>query len=99
GRPPRPCRFAPPGRARGAFSPDLTLASSASHDGPVALSPPARVGYLRGILLRYLARRLAAMVPLLVGTTLIVFVLGRLAPGDPVQLLFGDIRDPVTAAP
>jgi peptide/nickel transport system permease protein len=38
------------------------------------------------------------MVPLLVGTTLIVFVLGRLAPGDPVQILFGDIGDPVTEA-
>jgi len=48
--------------------------------------------------LRYLARRLAAMVPLVLGTTLIVFVVGRLAPGDPVQILFGDISDPVTEA-
>ena len=38
------------------------------------------------------------MVPLIVGTTLIVFVLGRLAPGDPVQILFGDVGDPVTEA-
>ena len=49
-------------------------------------------------MLRYLARRLAAMVPLVLGTTLIVFVVGRLAPGDPVQILFGDISDPVTEA-
>jgi len=48
--------------------------------------------------LRYLARRLAAMIPLLLGTTCIVFVVGRLAPGDPVQILFGDISDPVTEA-
>jgi len=38
------------------------------------------------------------MVPLVLGTTLIVFVVGRLAPGDPVQILFGDISDPVTEA-
>jgi len=49
-------------------------------------------------LLRYLVRRLAGVVPLVIGTTLVVFVLGRLAPGDPVQILFGDIGDPVTEA-
>jgi ABC-type dipeptide/oligopeptide/nickel transport system permease component len=38
------------------------------------------------------------MVPLVLGTTLVVFVVGRLAPGDPVQILFGDIGDPVTEA-
>jgi peptide/nickel transport system permease protein len=48
--------------------------------------------------LRYLARRLGAMIPLVLGTTFIVFVVGRLAPGDPVQILFGDIGDPVTEA-
>jgi peptide/nickel transport system permease protein len=48
--------------------------------------------------LRYVLRRLATMVPLVLGTTLIVFVLGRMAPGDPVQILFGDISDPVTEA-
>ncbi|PYM59502.1 MAG: hypothetical protein DMD79_17515 [Candidatus Rokuibacteriota bacterium] len=47
---------------------------------------------------RYLVGRLGAMVPLIVGTTLIVFVLGRLAPGDPVQILLGDVGDPVTEA-
>jgi peptide/nickel transport system permease protein len=43
--------------------------------------------------LRYLARRLATMAPLVLGTTLLVFALGRLAPGDPVQILFGDRGD------
>ncbi len=47
---------------------------------------------------RYLVRRLAAMIPIVIGATLIVFVFGRLAPGDPVQILFGDIRDPAAEA-
>jgi ABC-type dipeptide/oligopeptide/nickel transport system permease component len=46
--------------------------------------------------LRYLARRLTTMVPLVLGTTLLVFALGRLAPGDPVQILFGDRGDAVS---
>ena len=49
-------------------------------------------------MLRYLARRVTGMVPLLLGTTLLVFVLGRLAPGDPIQTLFGDLGDPVAVA-
>jgi peptide/nickel transport system permease protein len=48
--------------------------------------------------LRYLARRLATMVPLVLGTTLLVFALGRLAPGDPVQILFGDLGDAAAIA-
>jgi peptide/nickel transport system permease protein len=47
---------------------------------------------------RYFARRVAGMVPLVLGTTLLVFVLGRLAPGDPVQILFGDLGDPSALA-
>src|SRR5262249_33221313 len=38
------------------------------------------------------------MVPLVLGTTLIVFALGRLAPGDPVQILFGDRGDATAIA-
>ncbi len=49
-------------------------------------------------MLRHLLQRLAGMIPIVLGATLIVFVVGRLAPGDPVQLLFGDIRDPVQEA-
>jgi len=46
----------------------------------------------------YLVRRLAGMAPIILGATLIVFIVGRLAPGDPVQILFGDISDPVVEA-
>ncbi|MGQ0571943.1 MAG: ABC transporter permease [Armatimonadota bacterium] len=49
-------------------------------------------------MLRYLIGRLFGMVPIVLGATLIVFIVGRLAPGDPVQILFGDIRDPVAEA-
>jgi peptide/nickel transport system permease protein len=38
------------------------------------------------------------MLPIVLGVTLIVFVVGRLAPGDPVQILFGDISNPVVEA-
>lgn len=47
---------------------------------------------------RYLAFRVVAMLPIIVGVTLIVFVVGRLAPGDPVQILFGDISNPTVEA-
>jgi ABC-type dipeptide/oligopeptide/nickel transport system permease component len=49
-------------------------------------------------MVRYLIQRLAAMVPIVLGVALIVFVVGRLAPGDPVQILFGDISNPVVEA-
>src|SRR5262249_44972844 len=55
-------------------------------------SSPTTPGRRRRVL-RYLARRLATMVPLVLGTTLLVFALGRLAPGDPVQILVGDRGD------
>jgi ABC-type dipeptide/oligopeptide/nickel transport system permease component len=38
------------------------------------------------------------MLLILVVSSAIVFVVGRLAPGDPVQLLMGDVRDPVAEA-
>ena len=47
---------------------------------------------------RYLAYRVVAILPIIVGVTLIVFVVGRLAPGDPVQILFGDISNPTVEA-
>jgi ABC-type dipeptide/oligopeptide/nickel transport system permease component len=38
------------------------------------------------------------MAPLVLGTTLLIFALGRLAPGDPVQILFGDLGDATAIA-
>jgi hypothetical protein len=38
------------------------------------------------------------MRPILLGVSLIVFIAGRLAPGDPVQILFGDISNPTVEA-
>ncbi len=46
----------------------------------------------------FVARRLAVAALLLVASSAIVFLLGRLAPGDPVQLLMGDLRDPAVEA-
>ncbi|MGH7264795.1 MAG: ABC transporter permease [Candidatus Rokuibacteriota bacterium] len=47
---------------------------------------------------RFVLRRLALMALLLAASSVIVFVVGRLAPGDPVQLLMGDLRDPALEA-
>lgn len=41
-------------------------------------------------MLRYVARRLIMMIPVLIGVTLIVFTMIRLIPGDPVQVMYGD---------
>ena len=41
-------------------------------------------------MLRYIVRRLVQMIPLLIGVSIIVFLLGQLAPGDPVRLLLGE---------
>jgi ABC-type dipeptide/oligopeptide/nickel transport system permease component len=48
--------------------------------------------------IRFAARRLGFMLAVLVASSVVIFVVGRLAPGDPVQLLMGDVRDPVTEA-
>ena len=39
---------------------------------------------------RYLIRRLLQMIPLLIGVSIIVFLLVHLAPGDPVRMLLGE---------
>ena len=49
-------------------------------------------------MIRFAARRLAFVLAVLVASSVVIFVVGRLAPGDPVQLLMGDVRDPVTEA-
>jgi oligopeptide transport system permease protein len=48
---------------------------------------------------RYILRRLLQMIPVFIGTTLIVFLLVYALPGDPVKALFGDkAADPATVA-
>jgi peptide/nickel transport system permease protein len=49
---------------------------------------------VRGTLLWFCVRRLIAAVPLLVVIVALTFVLIRLAPGDPAQLLAGDAPSP-----
>ncbi len=38
------------------------------------------------------------MIPMMLGAALVVFIVGRMAPGDPVQILFGDVSNPVVEA-
>lgn len=45
---------------------------------------------------RYIARRLVQMIPVLVGVTIIVFLMLRLIPGDPATVMLGD-RAPADA--
>jgi len=46
----------------------------------------------------YIARRLLAVIPTLLGVLLTVFLMVRLAPGDPAQLLAGEFATPETLA-
>ncbi|MEV0275473.1 ABC transporter permease [Streptomyces sp. NPDC050610] len=46
---------------------------------------------------RYILRRLLQMIPVFIGTTLIIFLMVYALPGDPVKALFGDkAADPAT---
>ena len=56
-----------------------------------------RVGKGRGML-GYLARRLLMTIPTLLLVAVAVFVLIRLIPGDPAQVMLGDAADPAQAA-
>lgn len=47
---------------------------------------------------RYIARRLALSVPVLIGITVIVFGLMSLTPGDPISITMGEKADPVVVA-
>ncbi|MCZ0981147.1 ABC transporter permease [Streptomyces diastatochromogenes] len=48
---------------------------------------------------RYVARRLLQMIPVFLGTTLLIFAMVHALPGDPVLALFGDKgADPATLA-
>lgn len=48
---------------------------------------------------RYVARRLLQMIPVFIGTTLLIFLMVYALPGDPVRAMFGDRgADPATVA-
>src|SRR3954447_21718436 len=47
---------------------------------------------------RYALGRILTIVPVLIVTSLIVFIVGYIAPGDPVQIMMGDYRDPQAEA-
>lgn len=45
-------------------------------------------------MLKYIARRLLMLIPVLLGVTLLVFSLMYITPGDPVDSLLGDNATP-----
>lgn len=45
---------------------------------------------------RYIARRLLAVIPVLAGVILVVFILSTIVPGDPARILSGQRGDPET---
>jgi ABC-type dipeptide/oligopeptide/nickel transport system permease component len=47
---------------------------------------------------RYALGRVLALFPVLLVTSMIVFVVGYIAPGDPVQIMMGDYKDPQAEA-
>ena len=45
-------------------------------------------------MLKYIIRRIIAMIPVVIGITFLVFMIMQLAPGDPVQMILGDNASP-----
>ncbi|HHX30119.1 MAG TPA: ABC transporter permease [Clostridiaceae bacterium] len=45
-------------------------------------------------MLRYIAKRLLTMIPVLIGISFIIFVLMYFTPGDPAEMLLGDLATP-----
>ncbi len=45
-------------------------------------------------MLRYIAKRLLIMIPVLIGISFIIFVLMYFTPGDPAQMILGDLATP-----
>jgi peptide/nickel transport system permease protein len=42
----------------------------------------------------YLLRRLISLIPVLIGVSVLVFVLVRLIPGDPIEIMLGELASP-----
>ena len=42
-------------------------------------------------MLKYIAKRLLAMIPVILGVTLIVYLIMSLAPGDPARTILGEL--------
>lgn len=49
-------------------------------------------------MLRYVLRRIVALIPVILGVTFIVFFILKLAPGDPVKIILGDQASPEAIA-
>ena len=45
-------------------------------------------------MLKYIIRRIIAMIPVVIGITFLVFMIMQRAPGDPVQMILGDNASP-----
>ncbi|MGN0405472.1 MAG: nickel ABC transporter permease [Bariatricus sp.] len=45
-------------------------------------------------MLKYIIRRIIAMIPVVIGITFLVFMIMQLAPGDPAQMILGDNAPP-----
>lgn len=45
-------------------------------------------------MLKYIIRRILAMIPVVIGITFLVFMIMQLAPGDPVRMILGDNAPP-----
>ena len=57
---------------------------------------PQRHGGMMG---RYVARRLLQMIPVFIGTTLLIFLMVHVLPGDPIRAMWGDkAADPAQVA-
>ena len=80
---------APPARGRFPRAFDLRSEELA----PWLLSGTAALGYRDGVR-RYLVERLISAAFVLVGVSFIVFVLSRLVPGDPAQVMLGPLATP-----
>jgi ABC-type dipeptide/oligopeptide/nickel transport system permease component len=49
-------------------------------------------------MLKYVARRLLSLIPILLGVTFVTFMAAHLAPGDPVEIIMGQHHDPAEHA-
>ena len=49
-------------------------------------------------MLKYIAKRLAALIPVIMGVTLLVFIIMQLAPGNPARIILGELATPEQVA-